>query len=912
MIKQIAAVLTLLTTCFLSHAQNGPRISVSADHAPLRSLVEQIESQTPFKFYFASWADTVKVSVKLEQATVREVVKQALTNTTINFFIHNNSIILTPGIEITQLDAGYFTSARSYTAVASSPYARELPDEETQKNESSVKLVGKKGFSKGSTFTLSGYVKEQKSGEPLTGVLIHSQGSTQSVTTDQFGFYTMSLPAGEHTLIIELVGMKQLAQKISLLSDGKLDLMMTESITQLKEVVVESEVDANISSVQMGVARIDVRTMKNIPKVLGENDLLKVATSLPGVKTVGEGASGINVRGGRSDQNLVILNEATIYNTSHFLGFFSVFNPDAIRSFELYKSGIPVQYGGRLSSTFELLMRDGNQKKVSGQGGLGPITSHLTLEVPLIKDKTSLMVGGRTTYSNWVLRAIPESVIKNTRASFYDYFARITHTLNDKNTLYLSLYNSADKFNLSSDTLFSYTNQLSSFQWRHVFNPDVDGLLSVTRSTYNYNINYETIAVSAFNMGFSIAETNAKYEVNHNRGQHKFTYGFQSKLYELSPGFIDKGSDSSLVKVRKVDREKGVESAVFMADNFDISPDLSLYFGLRYSLFSALGPRQIYQYIPGLPKEDDNVTDSIRYEKNAVIKNFHGPEYRVSIRYKVSEQSAIKASYNRTRQYIHMLSNTVSVSPTDTWKLSDPHVQPQIADQVSMGFYRNLKGEVYEFSTEIYYKWIQHIMDYKTGAVLLVNNKIDQQILQGKGKAYGLEILLRKKSGKLTGWLGYSYSRTFIQMNSPNVSERINHGNYFPANYDKPHDLSLISNYKITRRYSFSLNFAYSTGRPITYPIAAYRFGNTFRVNYSERNAYRIPDYIRTDIGFNIEGNHRIRKLAHSFWSISIYNLFGRRNPYSIYFTTQGEDIKAYKLSIFGAPIPTVTYHFKF
>jgi hypothetical protein len=302
----------------------------------------------------------------------------------------------------------------------------------------------------------------------------------------------------------------------------------------------------------------------------------------------------------------------------------------------------------------------------------------------------------------------------------------------------------------------------------------------------------------------------------------------------------------------------------------------------------------------------------VLYADNAIIKNFHGPEYRVSLRYKVSEQSSVKASYNRTRQYIHMLSNTVSVSPTDTWKLSDPHVQPQIADQVSFGWYRNLKGEVYEFSSEIYYKWIQHIMDYKTGAVLLVNDKIDQQILQGKGKAYGFEILLRKKSGKLTGWLGYSYSRTFIQMNSPNVSERINHGKYFPANYDKPHDVSLISNYKITRRYSFSLNFAYSTGRPITYPIAAYKFGNSFRVNYSERNAYRIPDYIRTDLGFNIEGNHRIKKLAHSFWSISIYNLLGRRNPYSIYFKTQGEDIKAYKLSIFGAPIPTVTYHFKF
>jgi hypothetical protein len=907
--KRLISIALYLMVSVICRAQMVDTISVSMKDTPLLSFVDKIEKETPYRFFFIqSWVDTVKVSVSVVKLTVGETVKQALIGTGVNFLVRDSMIILTPGIQLTDRMDFTLTSA-------SQTSTRFIPEEEKKKGGDNANVaieVGKKGKTTKAYYTLSGYVKEKRSGEPLTGALLHLKNSTNAVSTDAFGFYSISLPAGEHLLNIELVGMKPVSQKINLLGDGKMDFSMEEAVTQLKEVVVESEMDANVANVQMGVTKIDVRAMKTIPKVLGENDILKVATTLPGVKTIGEGAAGLNVRGGHADQNLVILNEATIYNTSHFLGFFSVFNADAIRSFELYKSGIPVQHGGRLSSTFELLMRDGNQKKISGQGGIGPITSNLTLEVPLIKDKTSLMVGGRTTYSNWVLKTLPHSVINNTTANFSDFFARITHSPNDKNTFYLSMYSSFDKFKLSSDTLFAYSNQLASFQWRHVFNPNLDGVLSVTHSSYKYNIDYSSLPASAFDMGFSVNESNAKWEFNHTLHQHKLTYGVQSKLYDIEPGFINKGNESSLVNERRVDREKGVESAIFAADNFEISPRFSFYYGIRYSIFSVLGPRTVYDYKAGSPKSPDTITDTTQYGNNSVIRNFHGPEYRVSLRFKLTDESSVKASYNRTRQYIHMLSNTVSVSPTYTWKLSDPHVLPQIADQISMGYYKNFKSDVFEFSTEIYYKWIQHILDYKTGATLLVNEHIDQQILQGNGKAYGIEFLLRKKSGKLTGWLGYSYSRTFIQLNSPIASERVNGGRYFRANYDKPHDLSLISNYKITRRYSFSMNFVYSTGRPITYPISSYRFGNSFRINYSDRNAFRIPDYIRMDVGFNIEGNHKIRKLAHSYWSISIYNLLGRKNPYSVYFKTEEGVIKAYKLSIFGAPIPTVTYHFKF
>jgi hypothetical protein len=896
-----------------SIAQGTEKISADFDHAPLTSLVDLIEKTTPYKFYYVqSWIDTVTVTVHLQNSPVSDILDRALHNSGIGFFIENKMVILTPGLPI----ARHIESDQAKESAASRLFNRnfsdELLDDGSDNPGDKIKEIGVRSGKPKDAYTITGFVKDKKTGEPLPGAVVRRKDSDHAVLTDVFGSYSIRVAPGRGIIQAEFAGMKGTYQNIDVLGDGKHDFLMVEKVSQLKEVVIESDHDANISGVQMGVVKIDVRNMKNVPKILGENDVLRMATTLPGVKTIGEGASGLNVRGGHSAQNLVLLNEATIYNTSHFLGFFSIVNPDMLRSFELYKAGMPVQHGGRLASIFELLMRDGNKNKFSGQGGLGPVTSHLTLEHPIVKGKTSVMAGARTTYSNWVLRMVQESRLKNTRASFSDYFVRLTHTPNDKNALYLTLYGSNDKFNLSTDTLFSYTNKLASLQWRHVFGPNLDLIVSATKSIYDYNMDYNLDPRYAFQMGFGIDESNVKAEVNHTVGKNKLLYGIQTKLYDLEPGFFRPTSDSSRIERREVAQDKGIESAVFASHEIEINPQLSLSYGLRYSYYAALGPRKVYQYEPGLAKTDDSILDSVQYNANETAKTYHGPEYRFSLRYKLSPVSSVKASYNRTRQYIQMLSNTVSVSPTDTWKLSDTHIAPQEGDQVSAGFYRDINKDMYEFSVELYYKWIHNILDFKTGATLLVNERVEQQVLQGEGKAYGAEIFLRKKSGKVTGWLSYAYSRTFVRLKSEVASEDVNDGKFFPANYDKPHDVSIVSNYRITRRYSFGVNFAYSTGRPITYPIAAYRFGNAFRVQYSDRNAFRIPDYMRLDVGFNIEGNHRIKKLAHSFWTISIYNILGRKNPYSIYFRIVDEDVKAYQLSIFGAPIPTITYHFKF
>lgn len=906
----------LLTTArFFSYAQNDG-ITNSYNRAAFSDVVRDIESKTKYQFYYSdSWVDTLMVTASFTDASVTTIVQAVLKNSLIHYYIMDDKIILTVNTHVldkidTTLFAEYQNTDNSNWNYS---FQRELVPEETGgRKENSIIEIGVKGKTKSDVIVLSGYIKESKTGESIPGAAVYLPGGDRATTTDQYGFYSLSLPVGTQSVNVSFIGMNDVSQRVVLHSDGKLNLLMDEKITVLKEIMVVSDQGQNVLNVQMGVSKIDMNSIKNLPKILGENDVFKVALTLPGVKTVGEGSSGLNVRGGNADQNLVTLNEATIYNAVHFLGFFSVFNADAIKTFELYKSAIPAKFGGRLSSIFDIQMKDGNQKKFSAQGGIGPVTSHLTFEVPLKQDKTSLMFGGRSTYSNWILKQIPDENIKNSNASFYDFFTRLTHTVNDKNSIYLSLYYSYDKYNLSSDSIFSYHNALGSLQWRHLFNNDHTAVLTISQSNYKYNLDYKTIPENSFHLGFGIKETHFKWNFSYSKNKHQIEYGLDSKLYQLNPGYVNRPSPESLITEKEVDKEKGLESALYVSDDIELTPRLSLSLGLRYSFFAALGPGTVYQYNPDVPKNGGSINDTIRYSENSAIKRYSGPEYRISGRYKLTDNSSVKGSYNRTRQYIHMLSNTVSVSPTNTWKLSDADIAPQIGDQISTGFYQDLRSKTFEFSVEVYYKWLQNIIDYKTGSSLLLNQNIEQDILQGKGKAYGIELLLRKKTGKLTGWIGYTYSRTFLQLNGNSPEEKVNGGNYFPASYDKPHDLSVVTNYKITRRYSFSFNFLYSTGRPITYPIGIYKFGNSYRINYSDRNAYRVPDYIRLDLGFNIEGNHRVKKLAHSFWTISIYNLLGRKNPYSIYFKVEDDKIKAYKLSIFGAPIPTITYNFKF
>ncbi len=886
-------------------------------------VFEKLEQETNYPvFYTPEWIGPQRISRSYESKSLNYILSDLLQGTRLKYLVYKNRIILSRDIAIVDeladgfLEKGTGSSDTSRTNGTAFTYEREIPrpEEGNQADTSQIMEVGDPSrFNEPGQVQLSGYIRDAENGESLAGVVVYADDGQPITTSDVNGYYSLRLEKGLHIIKTQFATMQAFSQEVQVYSSGSLDIDLRSKIVSLEQITIESERDVNIMGIEMGRYKIDIETMKNIPKVLGENDILLVMLSLPGVQKLGEGAAGFNVRGGAADQNLILLNESTIYNPSHFLGFFSIFNADVIKDAELFKGFIPADQGGRLSSIFEVNLKDGNKKKFSAEGGISPITSRMSFEIPLKENKTSLLLGGRTTYSDWVLNLVDDVSIQNSEASFYDVVARLSHKINDNNSLSLSGYLSRDRYKLSFDSLFRYRNLNASLQWQHRYNSKLQSELSATYSQYNYRVEFDAQPEEAFELGFLIREGNLKLDFNLFPGsRHQFNFGAQSKFYYLEPGFIENFGSESLISNRVLPTERGLESALYFSDLIEFGPRFSINLGLRYSMFNSLGARTVFQYDPSLPREEFAIVDTVRVDNLQAFQTYHGPEWRISGRYSLDELSSIKLSYNRTRQYIHLLSNTVSVAPTDTWKLSDNNIEPQIGDQISLGYYRNIKENTIEASLEIYYRWLQNTLDYKIGAELILNPNIETDVIQGRGKAYGLELLFRKRSGRLNGWLSYTYSRTLLQLDSPFPQERINQGQFFPANYDKPHDITLVSNYKLSRRYSFSFNFTYSTGRPITFPTGQYQLAGEQIILYSDRNDFRIPDYWRVDIGFNVEGNHKIKKLAHSFWTISIYNLFGRDNPYSVYFVAEEEGIQAYSLTIFGSPIPTISYNFKF
>ncbi|MFD2785014.1 TonB-dependent receptor [Hymenobacter rubripertinctus] len=901
--------------------QAGPK-TVTGDfrHLPFGQFVHELEIQTDYRFYYdAAQLDTFRVSVQVREQPVATVLERAFRNTPFHFaFGHERWVFITtaPAPDL-QLPRAFFRpvgsppDALAATPEATAPAAAPGRSRYVSAAEYQVHEIGLGGGS--GPVTLAGHIKELKSGEPVVGATIFSESPSVGTSTDQFGFYSLTLPAGRYTLKVRSVGSKNTQRQVILKGSGRLEIEVEEDITTLKEVVIEGEKDKNVSGMQMGLEKLDIKTMRQVPTAFGETDILRVVLTLPGVKSVGEGSTGLNVRGGNTDQNLILFNDMTIYNPSHLFGFFSAFNPDILQGVELYKSAIPAKYGGRLSSVLDISSREGNKKKFSGAGGIGPLTSRLTLEGPIIKDKSSFLIGGRASYSDWLLRRLSNKAFQRSSAAFSDLSAHLSHEINEKNTVYATGYLSTDRFRLASDTTYQYLNKTASLKWRHNFNNQLYGVLTGAYTHYDYDITSEQNPVNASRLQYAINQTSGRADFSYfPNPKHSLDFGVSTLLYQVQPGALRPLGEESLIRPNVLAREQALESALYLSDRIDLTQRLSVSLGLRYSLYHALGPRTVYEYAPGESRTESTILDTVRYAAGKVLATYHGPEYRVSARYSLSDNASVKFSYNRTRQYISQLTNTASVSPADTWKLSDANIRPQVGDQVSVGYYRNFKSNTIETSVETYYKSLRDFVDYKSGAVLLLNPHIETDIVNARGKAYGVELMVKKLTGKLNGWISYTYSRALVRINAGTPADQINGGTYYPSNFDKPHDVTLIGNYRFSRRFSTSLNFTYSTGRPITLPIAKYYAGNSLRVFYSDRNAYRVPDYLRADFALNIEGNHKVKKLAHSSWTLGVYNLTGRQNPYSIYFKSENGQIKGYKLSIFGRPIPTLTYNFKF
>ena len=896
-----------------------PRITMRLDSTRFNDFVKDVEKQTDYFFYYdAARFDSLTIDLEVKDQTIRNVLEQVFRGSDFTYAIDGyKRVYITEGQRIiTQFQPGLF-NPNSSDGNEAITYA--TPDNAAQEKllstaESKVHEIGIKRYkiTPGNS-TVTGYIRSAVTGEPVIGAAIFIESPSIGVTTDALGFYSLTIPRGKQKLKIKSFGMRETQRQIILYSDGKLDIEMRESVIALKEVSVKAGMDKNVVGTQMGQVKLTIKNLKQVPTVFGETDLLRTVMTLPGVKSVGENSTGLNVRGGSTDQNLIQFNDAVIYNPSHLFGFFSAFNPDILKDVELYKSTIPSKFGGRLSSVLDINSRDGNKKKFVASGGIGLVTGRLTLEGPIIKDKTSFIIGGRSTYSSWLLGRLDDAKYNNSSASFYDVNANISHEINEKNSIYVTGYMSKDRFKLFGDTTYSYQNQIASIKWKHTFNTKLYGEFTASHSKYNYQMESQGLPLNAFDLKFDINQSQFKADFNYVlHPKHTLDFGVSSIYYKLHPGLFSPKGTESLVIQEQLEQEQALESAVYLEDKFEVNPRLSITAGLRYSLYQYLGPRTVNKYVPGFPIDKIYEDGTQQYASGKKIKGYGGPEYRLSLRYTIYDNLALKVSYNTLRQYIHLLTNTMTVSPTDIWKLSDQFIKPQTGDQISVGLYKNFRGNKIEVSLEGYYKNIQNFLDYKGGDSLIMNPRIEAAVLGTRGKAYGVEFMVKKMTGKLNGWLGYTYSRTLLRALDRESPDAPNKGNYYPSNYDKPHDFTMISNYRLSHRFSVSFNFTYSTGRPYTPPIGKYIIDGAQRVYYADRNQFRIPDYYRADLAMNIEGNHRVKKLAHSSWTLAVYNVLGRKNPSSVYFQTQNGMVNGYQLSIFGQPIPTITYNFRF
>ncbi|RPG29196.1 MAG: TonB-dependent receptor [Muricauda sp. TMED12] len=775
-------------------------------------------------------------------------------------------------------------------------------------------------------FTLSGTVSEATSNESLIGVTIAISELKTGTTTNEYGFYSITLPEGQYQVVVTYLGFQEVVRTINLNKNLKQDFNLTEKAEELQEVVVTEDVERlDIRKPQMSVTSLAAKTIKQIPVVLGEADVIKSLILLPGVTSAGEASSGFNVRGGAADQNLILLDEATVFNSSHLFGFFSVFNPDAIKDVKLFKGGIPARYGGRVSSVLEIFQKEGNSKELKVNGGIGAVASRLLVEGPIQKDRTAFLIGGRASYAHLFLALAGE----DNKAYFYDLNTKINHKINENNSVFLSGYFGRDLFNVSDRFVNVYGNAVGNFRWNHLFSDKLFSNLSLIYSDYYYGLELDFVG---FEWNSGIQNFNLKYDLKHYlNDKFQLNYGINSIYYVFNPGKIVPNSPDSGIVEEQLTKKYANENAAYVDVEHQISKNLSIEYGLRVSQFNRFGQDELYIYENNNPVEFDPFTlvyreadpiDSISSSRSETLKSFVNLEPRISVSYNFKENNSIKASYTRLAQYLHLLSNTSSPTPLDVWTPSGPFVEPQLLDQFALGYFRNIKDGTYSLETEAFYKDIQNRIDYIDGANLIANNAIERVILNGQARAYGLEFLIRKNTGRFKGWLAYTLSRSEqrtpgrdlnIDTGRSDLETGINLGDWYSTPYDKTHDLSLYGSFDLNDKWNFNANFIYQTGQPTNYPIGQFEFEGVNVPYYGLRNKERLPDYHRLDISAILTPKRNRRKKIQSEWVFSIYNVYSRKNAASINFR-ENEDTgrnEAIRTSIFGI-IPSVTYNFKF
>ncbi|MEZ4808983.1 MAG: TonB-dependent receptor [Allomuricauda sp.] len=769
------------------------------------------------------------------------------------------------------------------------------------------------------SFTISGTLKDASNGETIFGASVYFKGTTIGMSSNEYGFYSLTAPEGEYTLVVTYMGYSDFSKEISLDTNQSFDIELFENTMELDEVVIVSEESerVNIGNPQMSVTKLNVSTIKQIPVVLGEVDLIKSIQLLPGVTSNGEGTGGFYVRGGAADQNLVLLDEAIIYNTSHLLGFFSVFNADAIKDVKLYKGGIPARFGGRVSSVLDVRQKDGNNKEFALTGGIGTISSRLTAEAPLFKQKGSFLLAGRTSYAHLLLKLAGE----DNSASFYDLNLKTNYGLNANNKLFLSGYFGRDNFDFSGNFKSNYGNLSGNLRWNHIFNDKWFSNVSLIFSEYDYQV---ILDFDKLDWVSDIKNYNVKYDLKYFANERvSFDFGASIIYYDFNPGEVKPTSDDSAINYLKLDQKRAFETGVYFNSELKVTDILTVEYGGRYSGFSRMGGQTLNEYEDGRPivynedlgiYEKGNVVGETAYKKSEGIKTFDNFEPRLALSFQFNGDASIKASYNKIAQYIHLLSNTTAVSPLDVWTPSGKFIQPQIANQYALGYFKTFDDSSLSLEIETYYKTVDNRIDYVDGSDLIGQNTIETQILNGESKAYGLEFLLRKTQGDFTGWLAYTLSKSEQRtLGGEAGGPGINNGNWYSTSYDRTHDLSITGAYKVNDKWTLSSNWAFQTGRPVTYPNGQYEYEGQSIAIYSERNANRLPNYHRLDISATYAPNRRPDAKWKGEWVFGIYNVYNRKNAASISFG-QNKDTgvnEATRTAIFGI-VPSVTYNFKF
>jgi len=916
--KRGLIIAVLIISVFSGLRAQDDKISFRFDRILFGELADTIEKVIPVKIYFSdSWVDSLYVSVNEESETLNDLLKKSLSGGGLYFFVDDEGkVILSKGYPLKgSFGREYLNHLKSkYSEISANTIQR--PVEEAGDNGISEDFrlftLGRPSMVRSDgNAELGGTVYDLR-GEPVAGAVVYVEKLKAGVITNNSGYYNLTVPAGEYRIEYRMVGMRLAVRNVRIWSDGNLDVTLSENTSQLDEVIISAERENIVKNVRIGIEKIDTKVIKQIPMGLGEADIIKSSLLLPGVQTVGEASAGFNVRGGNTDQNLVLLDFAPIINSSHFFGFFSSFNSDLVSNVTLYKNGTPAKFGGRISSVMDIAPLEGQTDKVRISGGISPVTGRIMAQGPIFNEKYSFVAGARTTYSDWLLGMLGDQKLSKSSAGFYDLQGTFIAHPDEKNTFSLSAYRSNDKFDYYRENAFRYGNAAATLKWKHVFNPKNSATLMAVYSSYDYELGANQDS-TRFNT--------TSYKLDHRiiRGDftstlspgHRLEYGAQVTFYNLSPGERNPFGDFSVVTPKTLSDEKAIESSVYIGNEFEVSPKISLSAGIRGTVYNLMGPGSVYSYDPAGARSRETIIDSVSYGAGKIIKTYPGVDFRFSGRLELTRNSSIKLGFQRMFQYIHMMSNTTSMSPTDIWKLSNEYIKPQRGDQVSLGIYHNYGRKGIQTSAEGYYKLLENIPDYKGGAVLLMNNYLEADVISTRGKAYGVELMVRRESGVLNGWVSYTYSRIMLRSEGIFASEKINDNQWFPANYDKPHDFKIVANAKVSRRFNITSNLVYNTGRPVTFPVAFFDYRNAAHVYYSNRNAYRIPDYMRVDLSATMNGNLRERKLNHSSLTATIYNLLGRRNAYSIFFKTEEGEVKGYKMTIFARPVFMLTYNFR-